>query len=185
MFPKAPAMTPTPEQIAALAKTFRVVVTPRKPAYLSDTVQSLVAAGYFDEAAAAILTALPDWTLVPTTTTPEAKAAAMWAALEADPEFVEGMRRAEADIAAGRVTRYELVPTAEVERIADLLNSLGIAGPNIRHGHQAEPDPKWSHDERAVWDLTKDQRWCFCGREWPCEALELATLTAALTGDAP
>ncbi len=59
-------MTPTPEQTAALAEAFRVVVTPRKPAYLSDTVQSLVAVDYFDEAATAILAALPDWTLVPT-----------------------------------------------------------------------------------------------------------------------
>ena len=59
-------MTPTPEQTAAVAETFGVVVTPRAPAYLSDTVQSLVAAGCFDAAATAILAALPDWTLVPT-----------------------------------------------------------------------------------------------------------------------
>jgi len=62
------------------------------------------------------------------------------------------------------------------ERMRELLNSLGIAGPNIRHEEQVEPDPKWDRDERAVWEMTKDQMWCVCGREWPCEARQLAGL---------
>jgi len=63
---------------------------------------------------------------------------------------------------------------------ANLLNSLGIAGPNMRHERQTEPDPKWDADERALWELTQDQEWCVCGRSWPCEALALADLIGSL-----
>lgn len=73
-------------------------------------------------------------------------------------------------------------PDALAELLADaaaLLNSLGIAGPNIRHAIQTEPDPKWDADERAVWDLTQDAEWCVCGRIWPCEAMQLAAAITA------
>jgi hypothetical protein len=47
-------------RIAALAETFRIVTVERKPKWQSETVQVLVAAGEFDQAAAAILAALPE-----------------------------------------------------------------------------------------------------------------------------
>lgn len=134
-------MTPTPEQIAALAETFRVVVTPRTPAYLSDTVQSLVAAGYFDAAATAILAALTDWTLVPTGEVErlggieEAARAVCESPChtpELEPTVVfDALRAALAD---GRATglgpgqdeaAVKVVPTAEVERLRAALEAIG------------------------------------------------------------
>lgn len=57
-----------------------------------------------------------------------------------------------------------------------LLNDLGIAGPNIIHVEQIDPDPKWGPDDYAVWEMTKTQRWCTCGRLMPCPALRLFEL---------
>lgn len=60
--------------------------------------------------AAAILAALPEWMLV-------RKDESIWAALEADPLFRSSMAAAEAGIEAGRTTKYELVPNAEIARL--------------------------------------------------------------------
>ena len=61
----------------------------------------------------------------------------------------------------------------------DLLNSLGIAGPNIRHRLETakdRADPKRSEEDRtADAYLDPDDEWCVCGRIWPCEALALDT----------
>ena len=63
----------------------------------------------------------------------------------------------------------------------DLLNSLGIAGPNIRHAEQGMyPDGKHSADD--TWD---GPGWCVCGREWPCEAKRLYDLVARDRGATP
>lgn len=64
---------------------------------------------------------------------------------------------------------------------ADLLNSLGIYGPNIIHAEQGmHPDGKHSVDD--TWD---GPGWCVCRRTWSCEAKalgDLLTLDAATTG---
>src|SRR5674476_364683 len=57
---------------------------------------------------------------------------------------------------------------------ADLLNSLGIAGPNIRHSISS----RYPKPVPGLYVTFDDDRECVCGRVWPCEALQLAELVA-------
>ena len=70
---------------------------------------------------------------------------------------------------AATLDRERAEPSLEV---LALLNSLGIAGPNIIHVEQGMyPDGKHSADD--TWD---GPGWCVCRRTWPCEALRLDTV---------
>jgi hypothetical protein len=67
-------------------------------------------------------------------------------------------------------------PTLDVEYALNLLNSLGIYGPNIIHAEQGmHPDGKHSVDR--TWDGPGT---CVCRLPWPCEAKALGELVAAL-----
>lgn len=85
-----------------------------------------------------------------------------------------------------QVAAIEAEAAGGVPEALDLLNSLGIAGPNIRHALQVGPDPKWPAEEREVYEAlradptTADDEWCVCGRLWPCEALRLGELLGSL-----
>jgi len=59
---------------------------------------------------------------------------------------------------------------SDPQAVLELLNSLGIAGPNIIHAEQGMwPDGKHSYED--TWD---GPGWCVCRRIWPCEALQLS-----------
>lgn len=62
--------------------------------------------------------------------------------------------------------------------VGDLLNSLGIVGPNIRHALRL------SSDKMAALDIAYIDNECVCGRIWPCEALALAQAVDRLEAEA-
>jgi hypothetical protein len=65
---------------------------------------------------------------------------------------------------------------AALERALNLVNSLGIYGPNTIHAEQGmHPAGKDSVDR--TWD---GPGWCVCRLPWPCEAKALGDLLAAL-----
>jgi hypothetical protein len=79
------------------------------------------------EYAVAILEALsPEWMLV-------RKDESIWKALANDPAFQIGMAQAEADMAAGRVVKYELVPADELARLR-YENDLWAPRPGLEGG---------------------------------------------------
>jgi hypothetical protein len=75
-----------------------------------------------------------------------------------------------------------LTPDYMWERMSDLLNLLGIAGPNIYHRIATDEDN--AKVDPAVIAATSDDEWCVCGRIWPCEARQLAGLVALAEADA-
>jgi hypothetical protein len=68
--------------------------------------------------------------------------------------------------------------------LRDLLNSLGVIGPNIRHMPEDRDNPKRSQEDRdldaVVEQIEPGSVWCVCGRRWPCETKRLVDLIDAL-----
>lgn len=85
------------------------------------------------------------------------------------PSDIGAVEQLAQSLAARLLDREPAAPSLEV---LALLNSLGIAGPNIIHAEQGMyPDGKHSADD--TWD---GPGWCVCRRTWPCEALRLDTV---------
>lgn len=61
-------------------------------------------------------------------------------------------------------------------RVRELLNNLGIVGPNIPHRVDEDPGPDLPGEEGA--------EWCVCGRIWPCEAWQLDGLIGEAESEA-